>query len=807
MPSSTARFAAAKSRDERPACRRSLWAAVAAVLALGAGPADENTFDETVRPLLERHCLECHAGDDPRTDLRLDRLQTDFGDPDSRKTWRAVLRRVEAGEMPPESQARPTDDEIAALAGWVRGQAAAVVAAEGRTVLRRLNRVEYENTVRDLLGIHLELQDYLPPDSMAHGFDNVGEAQHVSSFLMDRYLEAADRALAAAIANGPQPAPVDLHFSLKDEILVQRSSEDVFLHLDDALVMFSSSAWNSIVANAFYPPDGGLYRVRIRTSAYQSDGKPVTVRIEAGPNLMGQKNHLVGYFDVPAGDPTMIEFVDYFDSRHSVRLLPYGLAPAQVVTQVGAGKYEGPGLAVHWIEIQGPLYDAWPPASHRALLGDLPQVPAPNYRVEVASDDPLADAERILRRFAARAYRRAVTNDDIRPLVSLVEHKLAEGRSFEQAVRVGLLAVLVSPDFLFLREEPGPLDDFALASRLSYFLWSTMPDQELLDLAEQRTLTDPEVLRGQVERMLGDPRAENLTRNFVGQWLNLRDIDFTEPSYIYPEFDDLLKHSMVREAELFFAEVLRDDLSLTNFVASDFTVLNERLARHYGIPDIEGQAFRTCPLPAESHRGGVLTMAGVLKVTANGTYTSPVLRGAWVLDRILGTPPTQPPQGVPALEPDIRGATTIREQLARHRENSTCASCHTHIDPPGFALESFDVIGGWRDFYRTTGQGEAVEIDGRSMPYLRGPAVEPADTLADGRAFADIDELKQLLLADQDQIARALATRLLTYATGRAPDAVDAPQVDAIVARAARHDYGLRTLVHEIVQSELFRNK
>jgi hypothetical protein len=311
--------------------------------------------------------------------------------------------------------------------------------------------------------------------------------------------------------------------------------------------------------------------------------------------------------------------------------------------------------------------------------------------------------------------------------------------------------------------------------------------------------------------MLNDPKAGTLTKNFVGQWLNLRDINFTAPSHIlYPEFDDMLKESMVRETELFFAEVLKHDLSLLNFVASDFSMLNGRLARHYGIAGVEGWEFRRTPLPPDSPRGGVLTMASVLKVTANGTYTSPVTRGAWLLTRILGTPPSPPPENVAGLVPDVRGATTIREQLAKHRNDDSCASCHAEIDPPGFALENFDVIGGWRDRYRISGwrrDAQEVILDGRKMPYYNGPPVDAADVLPDGRSFRDINEFKQLLLADPDQIARALTEKLLTYATGGAPTRAEEPEIEAIVARIQEKNYGLRGLVHEIVQSRAFQQK
>jgi hypothetical protein len=678
--------------------------------------------------------------------------------------------------------------------------------------------VEYENTLRDLLGIEIQLQEVLPLDSSAAGFDNVGEALHTASFLMERYLEAAERALNLAIANGPQPPVVKKRVSLKDERHVKTTTERVFRPLDDGLVMFSSSPWQSITLTQFYPPDRGKYRFRISARGFQSGARPVVYRIDAGPMLMGTKSHLVNYFDAAADESTVIEFEDHCEARDHIRISPYGLAAAQAVNKIGADVYEGPGLAVEWVEFEGPLHETWPPPSHKRIFGDLPQQPAPIYnfskRVEVASNDPAADARRILKDFAGRAFRRNVTDDDVQPFIALAEARLAEGDSFEQAVRVGLKGVLVSPDFLFLRERPGQLDDYALASRLSYFLWSTMPDEELLAIAERAqrgagpSLHEPEVLYGQVERMLASPKAAQFTENFVGQWLGLRDIDFTMPSHLlYPEFDDMLKVSMVKETELFFAEVLKHDLSLTNFVASDFSMLNGRLAKHYGIPGVEGWEFRKVPLPPDSHRGGVLTMASVLKVTANGTSTSPVVRGAWVLDRILGSPPPKPPADVPAIEPDIRGATTIREQLAKHRSLESCAVCHVDIDPPGFALESFDVIGGYREHYRTTGRGETVIVDGRRMSYHRGLAVDPSDVLPDGRKFAGSDEFKQLLLSDKDQLARALTEKLVTYATGAPPTAADRPEIEKIVGKVKAKDYGLRSLVHEIVQSRTFRHK
>lgn len=800
----------------------SIMAAILAMMtgapvAVGDPGSSAKTFDEQIRPLLKQHCVECHAGEKPKGKFRIDQLNADFADESVRKLWLAVQKRVAAGEMPPKSKPRPDDGDVRKLAEWIGHQAEQAAAVQrrtqGRVALRRLNRVEYENTIRDLLGIEVDLQELLPQDSSADGFDNVADALHVSSFLMDRYLEAADKALNLAIANNPQPALIKKRFSLRDSHQFKSTTEKVFRTFDDTgVVLFSSSAWQALSLTGFYPPDRGRYRFRISSFGIQSGGKPVTYRVDAGPMLMATKNHLVGYFDAPAEKPDIVEFVDHLEARSTIRILPFELTSAQAVNKIGADKYEGPGLAVEWVEVEGPLHETWPPESHRRIFGDLPQESARirDYpkRVEVVSNDPATDLRQVLLNFCHRAFRRTVTAEDISPLVKIVEQKLAEGYSFEQAVRVGLKGALVSSDFLFLREQPGKLSDFALASRLSYFLWSTMPDTELLTLAAEHKLSQPEVLRQQVERMLASPKAAAFTENFTGQWLKLREIDFTEPDrLLYPEFDDMLKAAMTHEARLFFNEVLAQDLSLTNFVASDFTMLNERLAKHYGIPDVKGHAFRRVNLPADSHRGGVMTMAGVLKVTANGTSTSPVVRGAWVLDRILGTPPPNPPDGVPAVEPDIRGATTIREQLNKHRQVEACASCHKLIDPPGVALESFDVIGGWRENYRSLGRGTPVTIDGRRMHYSNGPAVDSVDVLPDGRKFDNIDQFKQLLLEDKDQLARALAIKLLTYGTGGAPQPADQAQIAAIVSRVRDNNYGFRSLIHEIVQSELFQQK
>jgi hypothetical protein len=785
-----------------------LWALVACQAPPGEGTSREaDPFGAQIHPILARHCLECHGPDKPKGNFRVSELDPAFPGKEAEDRWRRVLEQLEEGAMPPKKKARPAPGDVRLVTEWIGTRLARAAAerraATGRVVLRRLNRLEYANTIRDLLGVEVDLKEILALDSSMDGFDNVGSALHLSSFAMDRYLEAADKALSAAIVNRAAPPSTKKRYTLRESHQVLRADEPAFRVIEDTVVCLTSVHWHRVWLPHFWPQEGGFYRFRISAFGYQSAGKPVTFEVTGGPNG-------VDFFDAPADTPTEFEFIAYKDPHTSLGILPYGMGPPNAVKASGVEKYAGPGLAVQWVEVEGPLSETWPPPSHRRIFGDLPQKPLPNRRerLETVSERPEADAEPILRAFARRAFRRPVSDLELRPILELVHSRLVEKDTFEQAVRVGLSAILMSTKFLFLDEKPGRLDDFALASRLSYFLWSSMPDPELFGLAESGKLGDPAVLLGQVDRMLENPKASAFTRNFCGQWLGLRDIDFTAPNHIaYPEYDEMLKLSMVRETELFFTELLKHDLSLKNLVASDFAMLNGRLARHYGIPDVEGLwEFRKVTLPPGSHRGGVITMASVMKVTANGTSTSPVTRGAWVLDRILGTPPPKPPPGVSSLEPDIRGATTIREQLAKHRTIETCASCHAQIDPPGFALESFDVIGGWRDFYRLASWTKGAKpIPGKA--YLEGPKVDPAGLLRDGRTFKDIDEFKQLLLGEKDQITRALAVRLVTYATGGAPEATDRPEIEGIAARVRERNYGLRTLVHEIVESRMFREK
>jgi hypothetical protein len=656
---------------------------------------------------------------------------------------------------------------------------------------------------------------------------------------MERYLEAADAALDAAMPRGRRFEPKTERFTyLDDEGLLKTLGGKSVLARPDGVVMFSDG-YMPTQLKKFRAMTDGFYRVRASVYTYQPGETPLIMVALGGDVITGRgETHTIGYFDAPTDQPKVVEFTDRLARGHTFKLMPFRMPkPDYQIRQTGAENYKGPGLLVQWVEVEGPLATVWPPERHRRLFGDLPIEPVDEtdaknierankepskaeylYRLikqEVRSPQPAADADRFLRAFIPKAFRRPVAEEEMTPFLALVKGRLEQGYSFEQAMRVGYKAVLTSPEFLYLREKPGRLDDYALAARLSYFLWSSMPDEELLAAAQQGKLRQPAVLRAQTERLLASPKAKAFTTNFLGQWLDLRQIDFTTPDKkLYPEFDELLKTSMIRETQLFFEEILRHDLPVQNFIHSDFTILNSRLAEHYEIPGVTGQEFRKVSLPKESRRGGLLGQGAILKVTANGTTTSPVMRGKWILDRVMGVPPAPPPKNIAAVEPDIRGTKTIREQLDKHRDVESCATCHTKIDPPGFALENYDVIGGWRERYRIVpekGQrADYITLKAPSPFPLRvalGPAVDASYTMATGEKFRDVDEFKALLLRDKELMARCLAGKLLTYGTGAGVQFADRRVVADIVARSKTKNYGLRSLIHEVVQSSSFQSK
>ncbi len=797
-----------------------LIAAAFLSVAISAGEAGVNDkpASDPARQLFAQHCQKCHSGSKPKGDFQIDGLSLNFSDRKNREQWLTVLEQLKTGGMPPEKEPRPPALEIEAVIKWISDRARTAEAAQrtanGRVVMRRLNRSEYANTMRDLLGVEVDIADLLPPDTSTSGFDNSAEMLHTSSYLLRNYIDAADRFLDEAIANKPRPWQVNKKFDIKQETTVKPIGS-VYRHIDDGVAIFAS--WESanirVTMWNFQTHFRGKYRFRISGYGFQSDGKPVNFHVTAGTLKEVTEERLIDYFAVPANKPTVIEFTEQLEVENRIRIIADGL-PAQppAIEKIGADKYTGPGLVIQWVEVEGPLMTTWPPPSHVAIFGDLKQaiVPGPNdpKRLEVVSPQPLADAERILRNFAQRAFRRAVAGDEVAPFVARVKARLEQKYSFEQAMRVGLRAILISPDFLFLREKTTSgttlLDDDALASRLSYFLWSSMPDEALFKLAEAHTLHEPAVLCEQVERLLRDPKSKAFTENFTGQWLSLRAIDNTMPDHtLYPEYDDILKVAMVQGSGAVLRRSFEERLEPDELRRLRFHIPQcpPREALRHPRRRRHGDAKSRSAAHESSRRGA--DDGQYLKSHANGTTTSPILRGAWVLERILGTPPPKPPADVEAIEPDIRGATTIREQLTKHRKVATCASCHSKIDPPGFALESFDVTGGWRDHYRAT--GELKDINGRKERVWQGPAVDQVTYCPMAGNFGISTNSRSSCSKTKISWRGGLAEKLLAYSTGAAPGKGDAAEIEKIVERVRGKNYGFKALMQEVVQSGIFR--
>lgn len=866
-----------------------------AVFLAAITPAVAGDLPKTCRQFLDSHCTECHDADTRKGGLDLTALKFDLAQATNFAKWVLVHDRVHKGEMPPKKKPRP---EAAELATFIRTLAGSLVtyeqkqlAAQGRSTQRRLNRYEYENALRDLLDAPwLQIRDTLPEDGEAFRFNKSGEALDVSHVQMARYLNAADYALRQAMAPyAERPEPKVHRYYTRDQrsytgpmqfsvfnTAPERATFPVLGFEGQPEVRAGKAPITStnaelrelegvgVVASAYEPiepkfnqfkaPVAGHYKLRFNAySVWVGPGdtnhwyipnlddisrghrdEPITITAEIPPGLL----RTLGDFDATP-EPAVHELDVWLLAGEMIR----PDAGRLFRSRPGPGRWHNPlaekdgqpGVVFRWMEVEGPLYEEWPPAGHQLLFGDLPikqrhvatdvDNPAQTNRtgrqrfkpppgVDVVSKEPLADAERLLRGFLQKAYRRPTEGTEVKRFLPVVRAALQQGDNFTDAMVAAYTAVLCSPEFICLEEHPGRLDDYALASRLSFFVWNSPPDQELRSCAAKHELHRPEVLREETERLLNDPKSSRFVDAFLDYWLDLRKILATAPDAgLYGDYylDDLLTESALGETRAYFADLIREDLPARNIVASDYAFLNERLAAHYGLPAVHGVALRRVALPPDSPRGGLMTQAAVLKVTANGTTTSPVLRGAWIMERILGQKPPPPPPSVPALEPDIRGAVTIRQQLDAHRHSETCAACHAKMDPAGFALENFDVMGGWRDRYRAEGPGTPPEPgiakSGQKFSFHYGLPVDASGQLPDGRAFHDIREFKQLLLADEEQIARNLVRQFSVYATGAPVRFADREQVEQILKRSCSSHYGVRSLIRELVQSDLFLTK
>jgi hypothetical protein len=837
-----------------------------------------------VANLIKNNCLGCHDVDNRKGGLDLTALPTDFTDRAAFDRWVSVLDRVAASEMPPASRKQPTPADRDAM---VKNLNQLLEAADGqrqrqrgRVPMRRLTRTEYENTIRDLFAMPgLAVRDMLPEDTPFAGIDKTSSALEISAVHLRRYLEAADYILDAAIVHTDKPMVWEQHYRLVGNL--HQFGEAVFpindgkvdvvfnkelrkTHLDlrrphiekmDSLGMLSSArpSFEPWVGD-FSPFHSGYYLLRTKVWSFHLKDGNITAADRMQSLALTASGRVLAYFDAPSLKPREHELTVWLNAGERLELNPANLWPNFRTVD----NYDGPAVAVDWFDIVGPLNDSWPPASHRRLFGNLPiaelsnergrptpRVPPPALRHPgarphhvdgkefqkwqpvwtAASPRPKEDAERLLRDFLPRAFRRPVAAEEIAVYVKIAHKHLDAGDFFETAMRAAYRVALCAPDFLFLMEEPRKtgdpmaLDSYKIATRLSYFLWNSMPDDVLFKEAS-RTHLGGKALQDQVERMLADPRSDRFINDFLDQWLKLRDINATSPDgRLYPEFRPDLRDAMLVESRAYFREMLTKNLGAAHVIDSDFLMINQRLAEHYGIPGVEGSAIRRVPKPEGSPRGGFLTQGAVLKITANGTVTSPVLRGVWVLDRVLGKPPKPPPPDISAIDPDLRGTTTIREQLDRHRGNAVCATCHSRIDPPGFALECFDVIGGLRTRYRHMGtEGDFpdpkmflnVSAGTKFEMFRFGLPVDTRGTTAEGQSYKDIIEFKKLLLASEaskEQIARNLLEKLIHYATGAPPTFSDRAQVDRILKASAKDNYRLRTTINQVLASPMFTRK
>jgi len=796
------------------------------------------SLEEAVTPLVEASCLGCH-GENTKTGLDLETLGYDLSQPNEFRHWVRVYDRVAAGEMPPQGKRRPdsklVEKALVALRDSLHATDSAAQKAEGRVPARRLTAREYEYTLHDLLHIGGDLTKHLPPENGQARFDTISTEQGISPIHIRSYLSAADAAIDEAIQLGIRPyrdpVLIDYQRSHYTNMWINRplrNGGETIMRVDDAIVTFDDKPHMLRTDYMGHHRDyAGLYRIRVEAYAYQAK-TPVTLLIIRSSEEQGGAE-LVGAFDIYPAQPRSVSVTTYLTRDDYLYLAPAehdtDKRGRDIFRNGGWKNYRGEGLAIKSFTVQGPLTKSWPPESTREMLSGIELIehrkrrpgqrfgkrPLPRGFTPRLSKKPRDHIHEILARLAPKLFRRPVQAGEVESFLRLAERALEGGRSFEEALRVSLRAMLSSPQFLYHSAKPGPLDSFALATRLSYFLWKTAPDDELTRLARENKLTDPGVLATQVDRLIDDERSMRFVSDFLGQWVGLYEIDATTPDdKLYVEYDDVLRRAMLNETEWFFRSLIARDDSARLLIDSDFTYLNRRLARHYGIDGVREERMRRIKLPKDSVRGGLLTQASVLKITANGTVTSPVKRGAFVLSTLLGRPPSPPPPDIGSIEPDTRGTTTIRETLAAHRNTPACAACHREIDPPGFALESFDPIGGFRTRYRSTGRGEDTKrkFRGRSIwEYREGPAVDASGTAADGTMFRGIREFKNTLRTKEADVARNLLSNLVAYATGGEIRFADRTELDALIEKARAKDFGVRTLIHLVVQSRMFRNK
>jgi hypothetical protein len=802
-----------------------------------------------ISELIQKNCVECHDKESAKGGLDLTALSFTPNDRNNREHWIRIHDRINKGEMPPkpEDLPQPRREEMTKLLGGAIHDADhAEIIVNGRGPLRRLNRDEYEQNLRDVLQLpNLDIRDMLPEDREGHHFNKCTETLDMSRVQLTAYLDAAEAALRQSVASGVNPPEVTKFRAIGTRLFPERNTfgerEAMFFAKDakavdpkllDAmrddpaleLALFRSASWPYYgYPKGFIARLAGDYKVRFSARAVlQKKGyelKPATqpvpmtfrARKPSGPDVSGDVRATGGIIDIQPEvgvHETTVRLREGETFEYSLLGLPVPLARN---VKGGPPTYRyppfpddgQPGAAFQWIEIEGPILSgAWPPLSHRVLFDDLGADPI--------SKQPIEDARRLLRRFVTLASREPLPDEALQKFEQLILARLEQKAPFSEAILAGYKAFLCSSHFLYLHEPEHAADHSAIASRLSHFLTNTRPDDKLADLAQSKKLRGAMVLRSETERLIAGNGFERFVKSFTDYWLNLRHVRRDEPDIrLFPEyrFDDYLVESMEMETRAFFTAMIRDNLPSRVLVDSDFILVNDRLAQHYLLPPLSGSAMRRVKLPKDSPLGGLLTQAAILKVTANGTTTSPVLRGAWIMERLIGEPPPPPPASVPAVEPDIRGARTIRDLLALHTKSKSCAACHAKFDPVGLALENFDILGGWRTRYRGLEEGEriiGIDRAGHDYAYTQAAAVDASGKLIDGRSFQNIRDLKALLAANPRQLARNLLHQFTIYATGTPVRFSDRAEIETMLDASATEGYRVRDLMLALVQSKIF---
>jgi hypothetical protein len=810
-------------------------------------------FARDVKPLLQKLCSNCHGAKNPKGHLQIGMLDHELANAKDAEAWQDVLDRVNLGEMPPPKAKQPTKAERRILVEWLtvglRQAAKSKKNAAGRVVMRRLTRYEYQNTMRDLLGVELNYAAELPPEPLSpDGFLNNGASLEMSPSQIQACLRAARLGLNEAIVSGDKPA---IHRFRKSVTDVGR--------LPNKRVAGHEPVNPEFILGVDTFPRRGEFEVRIRAGAIIPEGHDFPrLRLSLGclPGIIHVPRKVVGEVDVRASveDPEtfvfrgriedfpqpgdvpfgnvdfdgMMVLIDFLDADGKELRYPdrtYA-APPPKKKPVAKGKkpkqptvaYPAPPpvaenprleIVIKSVEFESPVITTWPPASHSGILfaGDAkPQTPA----------DEMRYVQDVLERFMARAFRRPVSDAEVEATVEFFRTIRAESLTFEEAIRETLAAVLVSPHFLYIVETRSDADDsnsggkqrlndFELASRLSYFLWSSMPDDRLFDLAEESALSKPAALEREVRRMLADQRSSEFIMRFADQWFDLGALDrvAVNPEF-YPDFDNDLKRHMADQTREFLAEVIRSDLSCLNLLESDWTMLNRPLARHYGIAGPRSSAFERVALNGDKRRGGLLGQGAFLLSNSDGAQAHPIKRAVWILDRLLDSPPAPPPPDVPELNaenPDLAGLS-LKQQLAAHRDKEACGNCHRGIDPWGIPLEHFNAIGLWQNESTVRRSGKAKGKKAVGVP------VDAASILPDGTRIDGLDELKTYLRDNRREFfARAVVTRLMAYALGRSLDLGDRGSIDELTSVFIESDFRLNQLIVSLVKSDSFLTK